>query len=1409
MDELISFDDSNVTDTFEIKVITEALKDNYELSLNPQQINNEILNLLYDKYNHNIKNKIKDYLTLFNNNNNKNNFIFLKHTKPIISCNKLYYKDNNDDIIDTEFENNNYFKSQSIFNYLDQFNRLNRNRTDTSYIVIANKLYSLSKPFVEHTNNDYISFNTNIHSNTDAYLQNIFNDSSDNKFEHFKLIGNINIPYDLYKGDNIDIIGYFNIADESNIDNFYIIDFNQYIDHLLELKEGDSIIVKFNDFNDLQNFNGTITEINENYINFTLQSETYTYYFYKYNKFFIYQELYEYKFSKTDLLKYNIAFKLIDDKKFDKKFDKELLLSFIYPVNISELIYISEDKFQHIYNLNDFNTFILKNYNLDFNMIHNDTKQYILQIINKQLPKKISNNIKSIEQKYIFNNKNILLNFEKNKINNYYYYNDFNTFADNELNRTAFFKKQKDFGFTYLLELFIKNFKQISDSQKFIELRKTIINNIEKISQLKDTFNVSCDKKYTIAKSYATLQDLNNDNDIDIYFDEKLDKTKYQIKQKFINQKGNIKNLIIKELINEFNNIPQTELEFEATSIIQGKRLVRQGDHAILEDNESSIIFSRQIIQDKALWIKVGKVPFKLCSSNLESFQDTIKDNSCILDSFDNICKSFEIVKINNKYNKLISQIELIDDILYNFSEYDNIILKFQAFTKKFKQLLANQSVRSIAFNSFTYHNHIDYKEYNDIADINTLIMDLDFNEKNQYAQLDQEKIKDDNINLPNYDILKGLLEFTQIEFDETIVKYILDYNEINNGEIIVNLTDKINEEKIRLLSNKAVNKKLYQTEIKYKKAIDDAIDIKIKKFTDDINYNYNKSSIITITSMLILIILIFYPNKLIGKILPSCIQFLAYNIKDDTKSLTKYFACLLKTIGRLNELTVDNIEKLIKDEINTILVNKYDIKTKLEENKDNIENNTILLINKNYQEFFMFKPHLSNNINIHTSHKLNQKKILEQMKQMLDKVKHEKVLNKNIFNFPTMVNSCCLEQISTDLNYYKFFENIKPITKNNQTQFTSKIDALTLKQYIVTENIDPFLINTINVPFANKINNDKLDLQKNTFQIQLQLYLEQDFNDQLLEDIIDNFDSDDWWNMIFYPKLHSKSKYIIDILPKYISTYSKEFMEYIEKTIVLLSNLNNATDTRNTLLNFIKSTLPIHIHRLFNLYKPKDFDETKAKTDKFFILIESISNNTKILNLKPKINELLNKYIKNIHLLFIDSVNNNNIIIKNISILAYLLFDLLNQFITLAGKDTDNIKVLCNIVNYIISLLVNKLINNDSNIELLKKSIEELREKRKQDLMDLYDLSDEERALQMLLKKIGITAWNDTGSNQDQQKDKTIKQDTPLDIDISKIKNQQEEDENYELKGYQGENDDGDDNDDEYGLKYDDQNQE
>lgn len=173
---------------------------------------------------------------------------------------------------------------------------------------------------------------------------------------------------------------------------------------------------------------------------------------------------------------------------------------------------------------------------------------------------------------------------------------------------------------------------------------------------------------------------------------------------------------------------------------------------------------------------------------------------------------------------------------------------------------------------------------------------------------------------------------------------------------------------------------------------------------------------------------------------------------------------------------------------------------------------------------------------------------------------------------------------------------------------------------------------------------------------------------------------------------------------------------------------------------------------------------------------IRNILYNFMILHIKK-----FDKTLKNLQLL---SFNNN--VVQNVIVISYIFNVIINK-----QSPKDSIK----------SAFQKYFELNNISEEYIKKNIEELREKKKASLIQLYIQDDEEaKQQQMALKKIGYNDWHNIGyiGENEKYKDEDDKYINPTQDDVMKIdfmvnSNNMDEDKNYIME-YQGENPDEDD---------------
>ena len=128
-----------------------------------------------------------------------------------------------------------------------------------------------------------------------------------------------------------------------------------------------------------------------------------------------------------------------------------------------------------------------------------------------------------------------------------------------------------------------------------------------------------------------------------------------------------------------------------------------------------------------------------------------------------------------------------------------------------------------------------------------------------------------------------------------------------------------------------------------------------------------------------------------------------------------------------------------------------------------------------------------------------------------------------------------------------------------------------------------------------------------------------------------------------------------------------------------------------------------------------------------------------------------------------------------------------------------QNQRISCHIVYYIIDDFIKYIAINDTDNDKIKKRVEELREKRKQEMIAEYSSDAEKRKMQMLLKKMGLKIDDPDDLNKDDEKEKNNeKSQVSITQNLSAYDNEQQENENYNIT-YQGDNADGDEIEEDY----------
>jgi len=200
-------------------------------------------------------------------------------------------------------------------------------------------------------------------------------------------------------------------------------------------------------------------------------------------------------------------------------------------------------------------------------------------------------------------------------------------------------------------------------------------------------------KPFIIAKHYSSLEDLENDNNKDIYFDKKYDKTNY-------GQLDNYEKEIVSMLPDNFiifltgelmkkNKLNNSEAEYLAETLINGYKKVLNGNYAILykgyntNTNEETDYYKRE----NNKWVLSNDIG-----------KDINTDDSDILCNLQEKCISVKDNCESIKTNEAILQDKLLKDILTEFDtkyklskdEYEKIIKNKYDYYLSIIEILSN-----------------------------------------------------------------------------------------------------------------------------------------------------------------------------------------------------------------------------------------------------------------------------------------------------------------------------------------------------------------------------------------------------------------------------------------------------------------------------------------------------------------------------------------------------------------------------------------------------------------------------------------------------------------------------------------------------------------------------------------------
>ena len=663
---------------------------------------------------------------------------------PVINNKKIILEKSDEILLDDDNENVLKDSNKIFINKLKELNEKwikNSSREKiNNYKKYINELYELFDSNINYSDNNLIINSTiNVINNNDNYYSYCISNQNLTKKRFIQ---------DVYNpGLKIQEIDYFNgkkILVETQLTRNQEININSFITLPFPIINYSKI---YNNYTNLAD-KVTYSNINLNYFKL-LNDKTFV------NEYILTQETNKLFKNSDKNIHNNDIFKNISNFHYDKLNDSydnymdnmnNLLESFIPTTNV----FISKIfEYRNIYNLSQLLD-LLQTANIDYYNIHNNSynivkkelekncDKYKLEYIknSKELDiiiKEINKNIKHDKIIYSFK----LLNKEdKNNIFENYKINEENINNDEELiskiisiDNARFFysclnKSVIDLTVSNLLDSFIKEQNRLSKK--------------EKKNELSDDYS-ECEK-YILSKKYNSIQDLENDNNKNIYFDSIYDKTLYSLINNYSDEKQSMDNPSFKkfliEEIKEKMNLTEEKATREAKSIIDEKREIIDGDYALLinkDDNKNYIYVRKEnvwIIDDKFknnFYIDSNKI---FCDVNKKCMS---KDEKC--ESIDNVINKFD----KNNIDEILKTFDLKYSI--SIEEIKGKIIKEYEFNKKLleKKIIIANNFNEVKNNLLLKFNRVDtnsnYSVPNEILR-DKILSYPDITKKNYYIRI-------------------------------------------------------------------------------------------------------------------------------------------------------------------------------------------------------------------------------------------------------------------------------------------------------------------------------------------------------------------------------------------------------------------------------------------------------------------------------------------------------------------------------------------------------------------------------------------------------------------------------------------------------------------------------------------------
>lgn len=1342
--------------------------------------------ILLKNSNNNIQ-VIKNLYDVYNNiNNDSDNLSLINDNNliPIIFINKKFYTN--------EYENRN--KTEDIDNIALNTNeniikltlteelKNNGNINDESYQIAENLLYNYSKPFEDNNNNinnmDLLNYIPEF--NRDSITHCILNNEPPSGNNQCVDLSNNSIKIETFR-----ILKAINIMINKNLINLYNGDNVKIVGYINKIPTRSESYSVFDIDEYIDNINNL--EINE--------------------KIILYSNI------NLDNNKFNGFIKSIKNNIITIKIDKKIKIN---NINTNTIIY-NKDIYNnfYIYPTNEKNIYHKKllNDNIIAFKFSKENYDKVIKFIYPNIYQLIS----YIDNIYNFNDiRNVLksYNYNINQLND----NDIQI-INQKIENLVSIEESKS------IEKLNKakfNFNKISTNNfDLIDLNKLPSNYTKIPSFIEDNNNnryryiTNNDDlgyihfynklKLNIEVYYKDVKDIDFKNEIEL-----LEKDKIRLEEEIKNydDKDECKQIVVEKIyydVDKFENDQGKDKYYDK--------------YVVLTQNNISTLF----LMKRGTWNKVKIIDdpqeIKICDGKYY-YQD-IKKNKCTYDNIDKLCQKRNHIQSKNKLknNKIqIDSTKNIQNFIKNYTQYIDSINKI---IDNYKNIYNHEYI----YNQITYKKKKSQKRYignEDYVDFSQQFDNIDINNIGSFNPLQNTtEINNPFKDTKNFILIEKILNLIGIQFNITEKLYIYESLDYINSEFF----------NLKIQSIKKDNPKLTIPKI-------------IAKMKNENKYNTekNKINILVISTFIIIISQIQFPNIEFNRIYPSCENLFSIHgfPKDDDvgeRQFYKYVYCILDK--EFNQFKISEI--LIKRVIKFVLKKKDFLEnsiknTKLKKIKD--ESNI-------YRNIWNgFKPELE--IKTKPTNMLG--KYIYEINNI---IKNSKIYNFNIFRKPLNLNLCCLEPINNKLNYYNLIKN--QIDYNSYINSIKSLQSNTIKINKITYNImnknvysnydNIYIFNQNNIIDNNNKKFNKFknidNIYNNYSQKIINIINNQNNilikNNQKLINIINNFDiSQQWYE--FTNQIQKLFNSITDFTNNNSELINNNDIKELERYLVSLEDVEDLINLKRVMQNFNSKYISNIISRIKNYREINKINKSYLDINEKNIL-EKITSNNNINKFIVSVTELdlfkdfdfnmifdnINVNTYNINLS--NNINNNNNIkndVKNIYLLNYIfllqimyifsgliydeptLFDsnnLMNDIDTLIVEEPeDKFKMITDTVAFILTELLNEIKINEINNDDLKSNMDKYREERKNEKLNKFqDLDiDQIDTLKLLKDVVGLEYEYDNTKTSASFEENVNKRN----VDNTDLNNQMEENLNYTsyLNDYQGENaDDENDYDDSF----------